>query len=113
MTRTLHPTLALLVKPIPNDFAPNFVEQKVKGRGTFVRWSDTLTVTGHGPADVELGFSKANGKADLSAELANLRAGAWQAMELARLGRMDLLGYCLVSRHKSHPVSIPGIKAKE
>ena len=113
MSRTLPPMIAALIKPVPGDFSPTFTDHTVKGRGAFVRWTETLTVTDHGPLEVELGFSRANGKADVSAEMANLRAGAWQAMELARLGRMDLLGYCSVSRHKSHPVSIPGIKVKE
>jgi hypothetical protein len=98
MTRTVHPTLAALIRPVPGDFAIVITDL-----GRAVRWSGTLTVAGHGPVEVELGYSKASGKADESKEQANLRAGAWQAMELARLGRLDLLGYCLVSRHKGRP----------
>ena len=98
MTRVLPAVVAALVKPVPGDFSPTFTD----GKG-FVRWADTLIVANHGPAEVELGFSKAGGRADESAEMATLRAGVWQAMELARLGRLDLLGYCLVSRHKWRP----------
>jgi hypothetical protein len=95
MTRPLPPIIAALIKPVPGDFAPSFTDH-----GKFVRWADTLTVPDHGPIEVELGYSKAGGKADESKEAANLRARVWQTMELARLGRADLLGYCLVSRHK-------------
>jgi hypothetical protein len=97
MTRVLHPTLAALIRPVPGDFSPTFTEIN-KGRA--VRWSDTLTVEGYGPAEVELGYSKFG---DESQEAATLRAGAWQAMELARLGRIDLLSHCLVDRHKNRP----------
>ena len=100
MSRSLPPMIAALIAPIPGDFAPPFTEAN-KGRA--VRWADTLIVKDHGPVEVELGYSKANGKADESKEAATLRAGVWQAMELARLGRLDLLGYCLVSRHKGRP----------
>jgi hypothetical protein len=93
--RQLHPVLATNIKPVPADFAPTFED-----RGKYVRWADTLTVPGHGPLEVELGYSKAGGKADISKEQANLRAKAWQAMELARLGRLDLLSHCRVDRHK-------------
>ena len=95
MTRLLHPTIALLIRPVPGDFRPDFTDS-----GRHVRWTATLTVKDHGPANVELGYSKAGGKADEGKEAANLRARAWQTMELARLGRIDLLGYCLVDRHK-------------
>ena len=93
--RQLPPVLATKIEPVPSDFAPTFED-----RGKYVRWADTLTVPDHGPIEVELGYSKAGGKADESKEAANLRARVWQTMELARLGRVDLLGYCLVSRHK-------------
>ena len=100
MTRPLHPTIALLIRPVPGDFVPKFDDQQDTHRSGYVRWSATLTVAGHGPVQVELGFSKARGKADITKETANLRAGAWQAMELARLGRADLLSHCRVDRHK-------------
>jgi|ERR1700677_2124063 len=103
MTRPLHPTMAALIRPVPGDFSPTFTEGSRKGQPGFVRWSDTLIVEGHGPVEVELGYSKASGKADESVEQANLRAGAWQAMELARLGRADLLSHCRVDRHKNRP----------
>lgn len=95
MTRPLPPFIAAQVKPVPGDFAPNFVDH-----GNYVRWSDTLTVAGYGPAEVELGYSRAGGKANESKEAANLRARAWQTMELARLGQFDLLKYALATRHK-------------
>lgn len=97
MSRTLDPAFSSFLEPIPADFAPTFEEVR-KGRA--VRWAATLIVKDHGPVDVELGYSKASGKADEAAEAARLRAGAWQAMELARLGRLDLLSHCLVGRHK-------------
>lgn len=105
MPRTLHPALAVLIRPIPNDFKIAFDDH-----GRYVRWTATLIVEGHGPLDVELGYSKASGKADEAKEQANLRASAWQAMELARLGRLDLLSHCRVDRHKrDRPISRPQI----
>ncbi len=95
MTRPLPATVAALVKPMPADFLVNFEDC-----GGYMRWSATLTVEGHGPVEVELGYSRAGGKADEAKERANLRARAWQTMELARLGQIDLLQYCLVARHK-------------
>lgn len=95
MSRTLPLALAALIRPMPKDFAPTFQD-----RGHYVRWAETLTVEGVGPVDVELGFSKAGGKADINKERETLRASAWQATELARLGRRDLLDYCIVGRHK-------------
>jgi hypothetical protein len=95
MTRTLPPALAALVRPVPSDFLINFQDH-----GRYVRWTATLMVVDHGPVQVELGYSKAGGKADEARERANLRARAWQCMELARLGRADMLDYCHVGRHK-------------
>ena len=92
--RPLPPDVASGVKPVPADFAPMFTAPDSR----YLRWAATLDVKGHGPVDVELGYHNRKGK---EADGPNhLRAGAWQATELARLGRIDLLGYCLVSRHK-------------
>lgn len=90
--RTLHPALASLIRPIPPDFQITTTEHARK-----VSWTETLTVEGHGPVTVELGYSKSG---DEAKERATLRARAWQTMELARLGRVDLLEYCHVDRHK-------------
>lgn len=101
MTRTLHPTVAALIRPVPGDFAPTFIDH-----GRYVRWSTFLEVTGHAPIEVELGYSKADGRADEAKERANLRARVWQTMELARLGRLDLIDYCQTNRHKrDRPIS--------
>ena len=91
----LPPDVAELVQPMPDDFAPAFED-----RGRYVRWGATLTVEGGDPVAVELGYSRAGGKADEIAERENLRISAWQAMEFARLGRRDLLAHCIVGRHK-------------
>ncbi len=99
MTRPLPPTIAALVRAVPSDFAPTFDDH-----GHYVRWGATLMVEGHGPLTVELGYSKASGKADEAKERANLRVRAWQTMELARLGRADLLAYCSADRHKRNRV---------
>lgn len=89
------------IRDMPADFAPTFVDH-----GRYVRWSTTLRPDGSPPVPVELGFSKASGKADMAAETENLRAGAWQATELARLGRADLLAIAHPDRHKApRPVS--------
>jgi hypothetical protein len=103
MPRTLQAHVAALIRPMPDDFTVNFEDH-----GRLVRWSDTLVVEGHGPVDVELGYSRAAGKADETKERANLCASAWQAMELARLGRLNLLQFALVDRHKrDRPISRP------
>jgi hypothetical protein len=103
MPRTLQAHVAAQVRPMPDDFSVNFED-----RGRSVRWSDTLTVEGHGPIEVELGYSRAGGKADEATERRNLCASSWQAMELARLGRLDLLQFALVDRHKrERPISRP------
>lgn len=103
MPRTLQPHVAAQVQPMPDDFSVNFEDH-----GRFVRWTSTLTVEGHGPVEVELGYSRAGGDTAEAKERANLCASAWQAMELARLGRLDLLQFALVDRHKrDRPVSRP------
>jgi|HubBroStandDraft_3_1064219.scaffolds.fasta_scaffold60730_2 hypothetical protein len=105
MPRALQPQVALLIRPIPSDFSVDFEDN-----GHFVRWKATLTVEGHGPIDVELGYSRAGGTADEAKERTNLRESAWQAMELARLGRLDMLQFCHVNRHqRDRPVSRPQI----
>ena len=95
MSRALPADVAGLILPIPDEFTPTFGD-----RGYYVRWGAIVDVTGSGPLSVELGYSKASGKADDPKERANLRADAWQVTELARLGRGDLLAYCTVGRHK-------------
>jgi len=95
MSRSLPPDVAALVQPMPDDFQPSFED-----RGYYVRWSATFDLPDQTKLEVELGFSRANGKVDINKERENLRAGAWQTTELARLGRRDLLAYCIVGRHK-------------
>ena len=103
MLRMLQPHIAALVRPMPDDFSMNFEDH-----GRYVRWIDTLMVEGHGPVEVEIGYSRATGKGDETTERANLYAGAWQAIELARLGRIDLLEFCRVDRHnRARPVNKP------
>jgi hypothetical protein len=80
---------------MPGDFQPSFED-----RGHYVRWAASLDLPDETKVDVELGFSRAGGKADINKERENLRASAWQTTELARLGRRDLLAYCIVGRHK-------------
>ena len=104
--RPLPAEVAALVRPMPTDFAVGFDDHR-----HYVRWSSSVMVQGHGPVQVELGYSKASGKADPAKEETNLRARVWQTMELARLGRIDLLQYCLTDRHKRNRViSRPQIK---
>ena len=90
----LPPDVAALVQPMPADFYP-----QIEDRGRYAWWGATLMVSGE-PVAVELGFSKAGGKVDEAAECEKLRKSAWQATELARLGRRDLLAHCIVGRHK-------------
>jgi hypothetical protein len=86
--------VAQRVRPIPASFVPAFESPDSR----YLCWSATLEVKGHGPVEVELGYHNRKGK---EADGPNhLRASAWQATELARLGRLDLLGYCLASHHK-------------
>ena len=107
MPRALQPHVAAFIQPMPSDFAIDFHDH-----GTYVRWHDTFTVIGHGPVEVELGYSRAGDRANEDQERANLRAGAWQAMELARLGRIDLLSHCLTDRHRrDRPISEPQVVA--
>ena len=95
MSRQLPPDVTALVAPMPKDFTPSFEDYP-----RYVRWAATLGLPDGTAVAVELGFSKVSGKADLDKERENLRAGAWQTTELARLGRRDLLDYCIVGRHK-------------
>jgi hypothetical protein len=95
MSRTLQADVAALVQPMPKDFAPSFQDM-----GRYVRWDATLDLPDGTTVNVELGFSRAAGKVDENKERENLRASAWQTTELARLGRRDLLDYCVVGRHK-------------
>lgn len=92
MSRSIPADVALLMRPMPADFAPKFEDH-----GNYVRWADTLEIEGV-RVDVELGYSRAGAGDDAKAQ-ESLRASAWQATELARLGRRDLLGYCMVRRH--------------
>lgn len=95
MSRALPADVAALVRPMPKDFNPS-----VEDRGRYVRWAATLDLPDETKVNVELGFSLAGGRADQNTERENLRASAWQTTELARLGRRDLLDYCIVRRHK-------------
>ena len=56
---------------------------------------------------VEYGFSKRNGP-----DRSVVKAVAWEITELARLGRLDLIGYARVDRHKGRPVAKPEITAE-
>ena len=94
MARVLPADVEALIRPIPDEFSPTFDEQQ-----GYVQWTATLRIEGHGPLNVQLGFSLAANKANRAAEEKKLSASAWQAMELARLGRMDLLSHCVVDRH--------------
>ena len=95
MSRSIPPDVAALIAPLPPDFRPSFED-----RGRYVRWTDTLALPDQTSIHVELGFSRASGKADENKERENLRKSAWQTTELARLGRADLLAYCIIGRHK-------------
>ena len=89
MSRHLPSDVAALLRPTPTDFL-----FKIEDHGHYLRWSATLDVDHHGQIEVELGFHGSNGHS-------HLRASAWQAMELARIGRLDLLSHCRVDRHKA------------
>ena len=91
MSRHLPPDVARLMRPMSADFSPKFDDH-----GNYLRWSATLDVDHHGQIDVEIGFH-GSGESGPS----HLRASAWQAMELARLGRIDLLSHCRVDRHRA------------
>ena len=93
MSRVLPADVAAQVRPVPSDFNPTFED-----RGTHLQWSATLDVHGGVLIDVELGISKQ--REDIAASTASLRDSAWQATELARIGRGDLLKHASVGRHK-------------
>lgn len=103
MSRHLPLDIARLVQPIPSSFAPTFEQPDHR----YLRWSATLDVKGHGQAAVELGFHRRKGDQPTAAE--HLRASAWQATELARLGRIDLLKHCLKTRHKRDGIQAKGM----
>lgn len=96
MSRVLPADVDALVRPVPDDFGPVFKEQN-----GYVEWTATLRIEGHGPLNVHLGFSLAANSANRAEEEKKLRAAAWQAMEIARLGRIDLLSHCVVDRHSA------------
>ena len=93
--------LARQMQPMPKDFAPEFEELK-----RAVRWRTTLRPPGEPPLLIELGYSRSG---DDAVERARLRAAAWQALELARLGHHGRLSHARADRHgKSRPISKPG-----
>lgn len=94
MSRIIPADVAARMQPVPADFIPVFVDC-----GHYIHWAGRLEVGAAGPMDVELGFSK-QGKASLQTKRDHLRKSVWTAMELARLGRRDLLNYCSVTRHR-------------
>ena len=91
MSRILPAHVASQIQPMPPNFHPAFED-----KGRYVRWSATLQVNGAGPLEVELGCIKRSGL--MYGVL--LARSAWQAMELARIGRGDLLKHAAVGRHK-------------
>ena len=93
--RTVPPAVAKLIRPMPVGFNP-----AVQDRGRYFWWGERFDVSGT-MVEVELGFSKAGGKADVPAEMARLKRGAWQLTELARLGRKDLMLYAEIGRHRN------------
>lgn len=95
MIRKLPSDITVQVLPMPRDFAPTFEDH-----GRYLRWAATVEIEGHGSVALELGYhNHPTRKHSATAGPNHLRAAAWQATELARLGRMDLLGHALVRRH--------------
>ncbi len=80
---------------MPRDFNPD-----IQDSGNHYWWGEKLEVAGE-TMTVELGFSKAGGKANIPAEMRHLREGAWQLKELARIGRRDLMQYADIGRHRN------------
>jgi hypothetical protein len=95
MSRHLPAHVANLLRPVPAEFSPKFVDH-----GHYLHWSATLDVANHGPVDVEIGFHH-RGSSNKADGPTHLRQTAWQATELARLGRLDLLAHCRVDRHRA------------
>lgn len=95
MTRPLPEAVEAQIRPIPASFVPVYTAPDSR----YLCWAATLDVDGYGPVDVELGYHIRKGHEDEGT--AHLRASAWQATELARLGCMNLLSHCLVDRHKA------------
>lgn len=93
MSRVIPVDVVARMQPMPADFNPAFDD-----RGHYVKWSGALDLAS-GSMDAELGFSK-QGKAGIHTRREHLRKSVWTAMELARLGRRDLLNYCSVTRHR-------------
>jgi hypothetical protein len=74
--------------------------------GKALKWSATLTLEPTGARiQVEYGLRlppHTNAEA-MTALLESIRQTAWQTMELARLGREDLLHYLRTDRHSNRP----------
>jgi hypothetical protein len=89
--------------PVPASFQPEFEEFK-----KHIRWSHVMRNPGAAPVTLELGMRRAHyGDAQMRAALRNT---AWQALELVRIGRLDLLQGAMQDRHKrNRPVSKPGV----
>lgn len=95
MTRILPVAVLDQVRPVPDDFTPIFEAPDAR----YLRWSEIVEVKDHGLVHLELGYHIRKGH-EVPSGVA-LRAAAWQAMELARLGRVDLLSHARVDRHKA------------
>lgn len=99
--------VATLIQEIPKDFT---VPYSIDKTGRVLKWSGSIPDADETSAQrikIELGALRTG---DVAADEKALYAEVWKVMELARLGRHDLLNHVRADRHKvGRPVSTPQI----
>lgn len=103
------------MNPMPADFTPSFED---RDKPPHVYWGAGVAVTGLSePIAIELGFSKAGitSPVEDARRRERLRLQVCQIMELARLGRVDLMRHARADRHtgrKAKPITaLPTVPA--
>lgn len=97
---TVPHAIASQLAPMPQDFT---VAMQLARGGRALKWADIIT-TPDGPLEVEYGaLLRGNDARTMDGAIADVRATAWQAHELARIGRADLLNPIRADRHTHRP----------
>lgn len=92
--RTLPASIA--INKVPDDFDPVIADtSKPTDPRAVLKWSGTISGLKY-----ELGLRPARSDSQIDQAKADLRYGAWQLQELARLGRADLMTFALATRHQ-------------
>ena len=94
--------IAAQIQPMPDDFT---VPMQMSKNGMALAWYATLD-TPAGPIDVEYGVNLVSGSREtMDGAIRTILQTAWQSLELARLGRVELLHYIRKDRHTARPAA--------